>query len=165
VARVYESAGVSGTRRSLLGAIDRGARIVDFVGHGNLEEWGYPPPLLSVQDVPRLRSPAPALFLGWGCQTAYDVDPGDEALNARLLFASRGAAVAIGSTGLDLAEPQSRLAVELFKAMFHERGDITVGDALMRAENRALGRNADALPAVQSYELFGDPAIPVEAFH
>jgi hypothetical protein len=153
-------------RRTLLSAIDRGARIATFVGHGNLEQWGAGGPLLSVRDVPRLRDARGGLFLGWGCQTAYDVDPTDRSLNARLLLGPGGGAVlAIGSTGLDTADPQARLAVAFFRQMFHSRHVTTVGRAFQLAEKQTLRSDPGALATIQSYELFGDPALPLAALN
>jgi hypothetical protein len=96
-------------RTGLIQAIRKGVTVADFVGHGNLEQWDQNP-VLSVGDVARLRPKPPGqLYFGWGCQTAYNVDPTDRALNARLPFKG-GAALTLGSTGLDLATPQAELA-------------------------------------------------------
>lgn len=160
--RLYQAAlGPARARTRLLRAIGGGARLVDFVGHGNLEQWGNPPSLLTVQDVSALHDQAnPGLYLGWGCQTAYDIDPTDEALNARLLFAG-GAALTIGSTGLDDATPQAELARRFFADLFRRSGVSTVGEALRLAEDSTLAADPAAIQPVQSYELFGDPALPL----
>lgn len=154
------AAGHKAARQTLLDAIKAGATLVNFVGHGNLEQWSQNP-LLSISDVKKLHpSTAGQVYFGWGCQTAYDVDPTDMALNARLLFDS-GAVLALGSTGLDLAQPQSELAQDFFHELFHDPAVKTVGQALQVAEDTVLKQDQGAEDPVRSYELFGDPELPV----
>jgi len=164
VAKAYNKpTGARKVRVILRAGIDRGAKVVDFVGHGNLEQWGMPPSVLNVGMVPKLRNKTqPAVFFGWGCQTAYDVDPTDQALNARLLFAQNGgAALTLGSTGLDDADVQAVLARDFFQKLFHDPGITTVGQALQAAKLAALASDPSIQPPADSYELYGDPALPV----
>jgi hypothetical protein len=158
-----DNAGPQQARNTLLQGINGGATLVNYVGHGSLEQWGQPPALLTVDDVSHLANAAPSMFLGWGCQTAYHVDPSDASLNARLLFASHGAFLTLGSTGLDLPQPQADLAEAFFQELFHDPGASTVGGALRRAEVHLLANDPTARPVVESYELFGDPAVPLSA--
>jgi hypothetical protein len=153
-------------RASFLAGVARDPLLVDFVGHGNLEQWDRSPPLLQKSDVPTLHNgSSPGFFLGWGCQTAYHIDPTDASLNARLLFApAGGAALTIGSTGFDVLAPQSVLATSFFSELFRGTGSATVGEALARAGSVTLATNPLAVHTVQSYELFGDPAVPVTVF-
>lgn len=155
--------GARKVRVILRDGINRGAKIVDFVGHGNLEQWGMPPSLLNVGMVSKLQNRTkPAVFFGWGCQTAYDVDPTDQALNARLLFAQNGgAALTLGSTGLDDADVQAVLAKDFFQKLFHDPAISTVGQALQAAKVETLVNDPSVQPPADSYELYGDPALPV----
>jgi hypothetical protein len=149
-------------RDGLLRAIGNGTTVADFVGHGNLEQWDQDP-VLSVGDVKGLKPhPAGQLYFGWGCQTAYDVDPTDEALNARLLFRG-GGVLTLGSTGLDLASPQSELAQAFFHEVFQDPGTATVGQALLRAEITVYSQDSSTEDPIRSYEIFGDPMLPVSA--
>lgn len=164
VAKAYNKpTGARKVRMILRDSINSGAKIVDFVGHGNLEQWGMPPSLLNVGMVPKLQNRTrPAVFFGWGCQTAYDVDPTDQALNARLLFAQNGgAALTLGSTGLDDADVQAVLAKDFFQKLFHDPAITTVGQALQAAKVETLAQNPSVQPPADSYELYGDPALPV----
>jgi len=164
VAKAYNKpTGARKVRAILRNGINGGAKIIDFVGHGNLEQWGMPPSVLNVGMVPTLRNRAqPAVFFGWGCQTAYDVDPTDQALNARLLFAQNGgAALTLGSTGLDNADVQAVLAKAFFQKLFHDPAITTVGQALQAAKVETLAADPSVQPPADSYELYGDPALPV----
>jgi len=164
VAKAYNKpTGARKVRVILRDGINRGAKIVDFVGHGNLEQWGMPPSVLNVGMVPKLQNRTkPAVFFGWGCQTAYDVDPTDQALNARLLFAQNGgAALTLGSTGLDNADVQAVLAKDFFQKLFHDPAISTVGQALQAAKVETLASDPSVQPPADSYELYGDPALPV----
>jgi hypothetical protein len=166
VTTAYEAvSGNAGARKALLGRINAGSTIVNFVGHGNLEQWGNEPPLLTVDDVPNLKNKRGGeLFFGWGCQTAYDVDPTDRALNARLLMdTGSGAILSLGSTGLDLAQPQATLAAKFYGQLFQGSGTLTIGEALRYAEVAALSSDPSTIQPVHSYEIFGDPALPVSA--
>jgi hypothetical protein len=154
-------AGPQKARGQLLQGIDAASILVNYVGHGSLEQWGQPPEFLTVDDVPHLSNSQPSMFLGWGCQTAYHVDPQDASLNARLLFAAHGAFLTLGSTGLDLPQPQTELATRFFHELFHDPAVSTIGEALRRAEIQVLASDPQARQVVDSYELFGDPAIPV----
>jgi hypothetical protein len=147
-------------RKLLLAGIRAGDRVVDFVGHGNLDQWSQNP-LLSVTDVGSLRpKDRGQAYFGWGCQTAYDVDPTDRALNARLQQ-SGGAAITIGSTGLDLAPPQSELAEAFFHELFADPTVESVGEAWQKAEASAFAADPATEDPIRSYEIFGDPAMPV----
>ncbi|MDQ2742742.1 MAG: C25 family cysteine peptidase, partial [Chloroflexota bacterium] len=162
VARADEgAANASGARKALLQGIKSNATLVDYVGHGNLEQWGQPPALLTKSLAGQLGNTKPALFLGWGCQTAYHVDPTDRSLNATLLFARGGATLTLGSTGLDLADDQITLAKQFFHELLTDPGVSTVGDALRVAEGAALQQDPAARQPVASYEIFGDPTLPV----
>jgi len=164
VAKAYNKpTGARKVRVILRNGINGGAKIIDFVGHGNLEQWGMPPSVLNVGMVPKLRNRTqPAVFFGWGCQTAYDVDPTDQALNARLLFAQNGgAALTLGSTGLDNADVQAVLAKAFFQKLFHDPAITTVGQALQAAKVETLAADPSVQPPADSYELYGDPALPV----
>jgi hypothetical protein len=156
------TAGAPGAKAALLGGINGGASLVNYVGHGNLEQWGNPPPLLTVGDVRKLTSSAPGVFLGWGCQTAYHVDPTDLSLNVSLLFQpGSGAFLTLGSTGLDLPSPQAILAKHFYANVFGTPSTVTtIGEALRTAEMQTLADGQSNLPPVESYELFGDPMLP-----
>ena len=159
-----QTVGSKEARRSLLQDINSGVSLVNYVGHGNLEQWDVPPAMLTVDDVPKLTNASPSVFLGWGCQTAYLVDPTDQALNARLLLAEHGAFLTLGSTGLDLADPQTALARALFNELFHDPAISTFGQALQVAETKVLPQSGTR-PVIDSYELFGDPEVPISVLN
>jgi hypothetical protein len=127
-----------------------------------LLQWGNPPPLLTVGEARKLTTGAPGIFLGWGCQTAYHIDPTQLSLNVSLLFQpNSGAFVTLGSTGLDLAQPQAVMAKHFYADIFGGTSTVsTIGDALRQAENETLADSASNLPPIESYELFGDPLLP-----
>jgi hypothetical protein len=157
--------GAKAARGRLLAGIAAGDRLVNYVGHGSLEQWGSPPGLLHTSDARTLPSGSvPALYLGWGCQTAYHVDPTDLSLNAALTLASRGAVAALGSSGIDAADPQAELARSIYRELFGDPSVTTVGEAIRQGEVNALAANGDVTDPVRSYMLFGDPALPLAPF-
>jgi hypothetical protein len=160
------ASGRRAARSDLLSELGHQPLLVDYVGHGNLEQWDISPPLLKKSDILALRNgTSPGFFLGWGCQTAYHVDPTDASLNTRLLFSpSAGAFLTIGSTGFDVLQPQAELASAFFSELFRDPRAATVGEALALAGDATLTADPRTIHTIQSYELFGDPAIPVSMF-
>lgn len=148
-------------RKTLLDGIGHNPMLVDFVGHGNLEQWGQPPALLTKAMAGKLGNTKPTIFFGWGCQTAYHVDPTDRSLNATLLFARGGAVLALGSTGLDVASDQITMAKQFYHELLSDQSVTTIGDALRIGEGAALKIDPTARQPVASYEIFGDPTLPV----
>jgi hypothetical protein len=163
VTDAYEHDNSSATAKStLLTSIDAGTLLVNYVGHGNLEQWGNPPALLTVGEARKLSTGTPGVFLGWGCQTAYHIDPTELSLNVSLLFQpNSGAFLTLGSTGLDLPEPQAVLAKHLYAEIFGSTSTVsTIGDALRQAEVESLAESTSTIQPIESYELFGDPLLP-----
>jgi hypothetical protein len=159
----------------LLALFDQGQEIVNYMGHGNLRQWSCLPALTS-NDVPSLTNVnRPAAVFQWGCQATDFVNPRLSNIDSLLLEAQRngrvtGAAVTVGSTGLDLAYPQAQLAGATGSGGppgfygYLVKGQ-SVGEALRHAKDDMVASywNGSArqtyADVVNSYTILGDPAL------
>ena len=127
--------GVDGaTARSLLlGAINRGQKVVNYIGHGSTAQWRGS--LLTSGDAAGFtNSNRLSLFIAMTCLNGYFHDTGGETLGESMLKAERGGAVAVwASTGMTDPRSQTLLNQELFRLVFSD-GSTTLGEALARAK-------------------------------
>ena len=137
----------------LLGAINQGQKIVNYTGHGNVEQWKDN--LLTADDAAALTNrDSLSLFVLMTCLNGYFHDASVVSLGEALLKNERGGAVAVwASTGMTMPTPQSSVNQELLRLVLEngKRGP-TIGEATMRA------KSAIADPDVQrTWVLLGDP--------
>ena len=139
-----------GARSALLAAIDAGQAVVNYTGHGSIGLWRGG--LLTADDAPAMRNPAPSLFVLMTCLNGYFVDPGVPSLAESLLWAPGGAAAVWASTGTTEPAGQLEINIAFYRELFGGRS-ATLGQAAMRA----LQATTD--PSVRrSWNLLGDPA-------
>ena len=163
-------------RSRFLTLFDRGQEIVNYVGHGNLQQWSCLPELTSADIRSLTNTNRLAAVFQWGCQATDFVNPQLPNIDSLLLQARNagrptGAAVAVGSTGTDLAYPQALLAGGVqqpggdpYFYGYLARGD-SVGQALQYAKDDMVTRYAgepvyaNYADVVNSYTVLGDPAL------
>jgi hypothetical protein len=161
-------------RMRFFSLVDRGEEIVNYNGHGNLSTWSCLP--LNASDVGQLTNTR-KLFatFQWGCEaTLFDVRlPTMDVLLLNATDAAgrpEGAAIAVGSSGEDLPEPQAVLAGGTDEtgpggARFfygYLAGGDSVGLALQKAKDDVIathGSDPNFVDAVNSYRVLGDPAL------
>jgi hypothetical protein len=162
--RVYpESSETSNERNTarLIEAFDSGALFVHFYGHGGRYIWRTGPvdlkknhDLLTLEHLDRLK-PTPHLpvVLSLTCYSAPFDHPGADSIGEKLLrLAERGAVGVIAASWRNGA--QVRWGQVLLEEL--TTPGATVGEALMRAKRRV--RQSEF---VHTYNLLGDPAVPV----
>lgn len=155
VDRIYlSSTPLADARGRLLGALNRGAALINYVGHGGLDRLAGGG-LLTSADVPALGNASRLpVVTAMTCTINRFAVPGVPALGELLAKAPSGGAAAVwGPSGLS-SSGQARLLAE----RFHRSEDARLGDRILRAvrEFRELGGDA-ALPVL--YDLMGDPAL------
>jgi hypothetical protein len=149
--------GTQETRSAILGAFDRGASLVSYVGHGAPAIWASEG-LLTSWDVDGLSPQArqPVLFT-MNCLNGYFVAPAFDSLAEALVKAEdKGAIAAVSPSGLSL----DAAAHEYHKALLaqvvsgpHAR----LGDAILAAQSDYA--DTGFFPELlRVYNLFGDPA-------
>lgn len=143
-------------KSSLLNALSRGPRVVNYVGHGSTEQWRGS--LLSSGDAGGLTNrQSLSLFVSMTCLNGFFHDPSIESL-AEVLMKSRGGAVAVwASTGMTEPGEQGVMDQQFFRLIFDSTGNQgqtwTIGEATSRA--RASVTDADVR---RTWILFGDPS-------
>ncbi|MEK6303384.1 MAG: C25 family cysteine peptidase [Acidobacteriota bacterium] len=142
-------------KSQLLASINRGQRIVNYVGHGSVDLWSGN--LLTSSDMGSLtNSNNPSLFVMMTCLNGYFQDPALDGLAESLMKAEGGGAVAVwASSGLTKPDQQvllNRQFVSLLLGESSAASPLTLGDAAVKA--KAFVSDVDVR---RTWILFGDP--------
>lgn len=143
---------------AILGALNRGVGILNYVGHGSIEVWGDEK-VLRAEDAGTLanfnRLP---IFTTFTCLNGYFNHPQVDALAETLLWAEGGGIVAaIAPSGRTTTNQQVPLADEFYDTLLN--GDsLTLGEALQTAKIAAAA-NEDLADVIHTFNLLGDPAL------
>jgi hypothetical protein len=157
IERIYlRDLGSPAMRPAIKGALDRGASLMSYVGHGAVAVWASEN-VLNNTDVATLAPQAQQPFLmTMNCLNGYVQMPGLNSLAEELVKAEgKGAVGAFAPSGLSLNGPahqyQKALVEELLSGR-HER----LGDAVLAAQARYA--DSGALPELLTiYHLLADP--------
>jgi len=152
--------GTEPTRSAILGAFDRGASLMSYVGHGGITIWATENVLLS-DDLAKLSPQArqPLLFT-MNCLNGYFFAPAFDSLAEALVKApDKGAIAALSPSGLSLDAP-AHLYHTALVAQVVSGQHARLGDAILAAQNDYA--NTGAFPELlRVYNLLGDPAMRV----
>ncbi|GEM_PF-924656 len=143
-------------RRRLLEAINKGAKLINYTGHGSMERWRGD--LFTAADAGNLTNARNlSAFVMMTCLSGYFQNPTGDSLAEGLMKAERGGAIAVwASSGLTEPALQEMMNQELYRALF-EAGDKPLdrlGDAILRARSAVQNRDIR-----RTWILFGDPAM------
>jgi hypothetical protein len=144
---------IATARAKLFDAINRGQKVVNYSGHGSVDQWKAD--LLNVSDAPGLEnSDRLTVFIMMTCLNGYFNDPGIDSLGEALLRQNAGAAAVWASTGMCLPEGQSLMNQEMYRQMFSTVGgrQLTLGEAAMRATSASPDTDVR-----KTWVLLGDP--------
>jgi hypothetical protein len=138
-------------KSQLIGAINRGVTIVNYNGHGSVNQWRAD--FLENGDAAGLtNSQKLAVFVMMTCMNGYYNDPALDSLAESLMRASGGAAAVWASTAQCEPVGQGMMNEELYRQMFNGSG-MTLGEATAKA------KQAVSDPDIKrTWILFGDPA-------
>jgi hypothetical protein len=136
----------------LLDAINRGQKIINYDGHGNVDAWRGG--LLTAEDANGLSNgDSLSLFVMMTCLNGYFHDAQLDSLAESLLRAEKGGAVAVwASSGMTLPSDQGVMDMEMFRRLFDANGSRTLGEAALQAKAKGLNKDARL-----TWILFGDP--------
>ena len=148
--------GTDVAKGNLLRALSQGKKIVNYNGHGNIDQWKGD--LLSSADARELfNGQSPSLFISMTCLNGYFQDAALESLSESLLKAERGGAVAVwASTGMTNPTEQAVMNRELFRRIFTD-SSMTLGDAIIKA--KSVVRDSDVR---RTWVLLGDPSMHIK---
>lgn len=163
--RIYPQAAPleSDKQQRIIEAFNRGTSLVHFLGHGGRFVWRTGPmdlqnasDLFASRDIGQLkRHAALPLVLSMTCSSGpFDHPQADSMAESLMGAADRGA---IGVVAASRRVPPSKpFSARLLAALFED--DARIGEALMRAKQQESRRSL-----VESYNLFGDPAMQLGA--
>jgi hypothetical protein len=143
----------SEAKLALIEAINRGQKIVNYTGHGNVDQWRAD--LLTSADAALLANQNHlAVFVMMTCLNGYFDDPGLNSLAEALMKTGTGGAVAVwASSGMTMPDEQASMNREFYRQLFANRG-IALGDAIKRA--KAATSDGDVR---RTWILLGDPSM------
>ncbi|HEX9186594.1 MAG TPA: C25 family cysteine peptidase [Vicinamibacteria bacterium] len=153
--------GAAAARQALHAGLAAGAQVTHYFGHGGPEEWADES-LLTAADVALLPAAAPTVLFTWACQSQWYLNLWGPSVNEALLLAPRGGALAsFGPAGITTPRQQRPLARGVYERFL--AGGMTLGDAVREAKAEALATDPTVLPAVDGFNLLGDPALKLPA--
>lgn len=137
-------------REQLLGYLNQGQQVINYMGHGNLENWRGD--LFTSEDAVNLTNGQKlSLFVGMTCLNGYFQEAATESLAEALLKAPHGGAVAAwASTGMSDPAEQGTMNKEFYRLLFG--GKLTVGEAAMLSK-----ASVKDLDVRRTWVLIGDP--------
>ena len=149
------------TRQLLIDGINRGAMLINFMGHGGLGQLGRKG-LLKTSDVNSLtngeRMP---ILTAMTCVVGRYSTPGYDSLSESLILKENGGAIAvIAPTGLSIHSQAMLLNQKFFSAVF-EDGEDLIGDAIINAYRNYSNSGGDNY-TLRIYNLIGDPALIIK---
>jgi hypothetical protein len=159
IEKVYLSQlGSAGTRTAITSAFDRGASLMNYVGHGGIALWAAEN-VFANADVKNLslqgRQP---IVMTMSCLNGYFHFPYFDALGEALVKAEgKGAIAAFSPSGLSLDAPAHRYHVALVEEITSGR-HTRLGDAVLAAQ-RTYAESGAFPELLAIYHLFGDPAL------
>ncbi len=144
-------------RGNLLEAIDRGQKIVSYVGHGSLDVWNGG--LLTGAGAQALtNSERLPVFVMMTCLNGYFQNAMTDSLGEALMKASGGAVAVWASTGVTTPIDQWTMNEEFFRLIFGAPGikgrSLTIGEAAARAKAKITNRDIR-----RTWVLLGDPTM------
>jgi hypothetical protein len=143
-------------RRSLFEALYRKQFLVNYAGHGSVNQWRGN--LLTNDDALALSNEHLPMFVMMTCLNGYFHDPALDSLGESLMKAERGGAVAVwASSGMTLPTDQALMNQELYRLLFNRGQAMTIGEAVIRA--KAASSDPDVR---RTWILLGDPAMKLK---
>ena len=141
-------------KQQIVSAINQGQLLVNYAGHGSVEQWSFAD-LLDDTDAASLQNGnALPVFLLMDCLNGYFQDVSTESLAESLLLSPNGGAVSVwASSGFTDAPPQAGMDRSLI-AILAAAPATSLGDAILQAKSQTTDRDVR-----RTWILFGDPAM------
>ncbi|HVN29416.1 MAG TPA: C25 family cysteine peptidase, partial [Candidatus Binataceae bacterium] len=142
-------------RPDLLAAINASPDLVNYIGHGNVQNWAAD--WLTTADAPNFTNVAhPAFFSLMTCLSGYYIDTQEDDVAQSLLQAPGGAVAVWSSSGLTVPSSQTLADQMLYTELFGSNPPL-LGDAVR------LAKNSSSDPDIQrTWNLMGDPETPLK---
>jgi len=151
--------GVTDANQQIAADIEAGQLLTVYFGHGSINMWGKDS-LFTIEDSADLDNAASlSVILNFTCLTGLFTHPTEESLAESLLFNPNGGAVAVlAPTSPTLPTDQTFLSDAFIEAMLQEPVP-RLGDITLYAWRKVPTSSESALDVMQTFLLFGDPAL------
>jgi hypothetical protein len=152
--------GVEPTRQAIVDALDAGASLLSYVGHGGIPLWAQETIFTSSQVAGLSPQSAQPLVLTMNCLNGYFHFPYFNALSEELLKAEgKGAIAAFSPSGLSLNDPAHLFHQALLRELVSDT-HARLGDAVLAAQ-AAYAATGVFPELVRIYHTLGDPALTI----
>lgn len=146
---------VSEGQQRIRTAIDNGANLISFAGHGSSASWGFQG-LVDTEFVKSLTNVGkPMMIMPLACHTTNFESTSVNTLAHQWLFAGQQGAVAIHGASV-LGEYREN-AIFAERVIEQSKGSTTLGEAILKAKKLMVTGNA----MLDNWALLGDPALPL----
>ncbi len=142
-------------RRRLFKAIQRGQKVVNYIGHGSATIWNDF--VLTSDDAASMNNNKHLpMFVMMTCLNGYLLDSGSYSLAEALMNADRAGAISVwASSGMTASADQVAMNQEFFRLIFSDvNQQLTLGEAIAGA--KAVANDLDVR---RTWILFGDPTM------
>lgn len=147
---------------SIISAMNHGVSLVNYVGHGGIDEWGDEAVLRNEDAVILRNGSRLPIFTTFTCLNGVFNHPEVDALAESLLWTRGGGIVAaIAPSGRTYSAQQTPLANTFYTQLLS--GEVsTIGEALLNAKQSVA---QDAVPSgiVHTLNVLGDPALQFQS--
>lgn len=145
-------------RDAIISAVNHGVGIVNYVGHGGIDDWGDEMVLESRDAHMMMNGNRLPIFTTFTCLNGYFNHPSIDALAETLLWTANGGIVAaIAPSGRTFTSQQTPLANLFYQTLLNREAE-TLGEALQQAKTTSAG-NANLGEVIHAFNLLGDPAL------
>jgi hypothetical protein len=147
-------------KEALLEQINRGTLIVNFIGHGNDEQWAHEQVLYGSTDFDRIQNQDRlAFWIAATCEFALWDQPSKQSLAERILSVrGRGAVAMLSSARLAYSGPNAEYNYDFYDELF-KNYDATGVTARLGDANLLAKRSTGDTSNNEKYNIFGDPAM------
>ncbi len=143
----------------MLPRLNEGSLVVNYVGHGSVQQWGKDQLLTAESASALTNGQRLPIFINMTCLAGLFSHPKQESLAESLLWAAEGGAIAaVAPTSLTLPTNQTQLNISLLQSLLSAERP-TVGEALDAAKRTVILNTANDHDIVATFNLLGDPAL------
>jgi hypothetical protein len=144
-------------RQQILTALNKGALLVNYEGHGSVEQWSFADFLDNSSASALTNGNRLPVYLMMDCLNGFFQDAYAPSLAESLLLAPNGGAVAVwASSGFTTAPPQAAMDQALLHIL-KANPSISLGRAVLEAKSGVTDRDVR-----RTWILFGDPAMHLQ---
>ena len=144
-------------RSALLGAMNGGVSIVNYIGHGSIEGWSNTAVFTTRETGSLGGSSSTPFFMIMSCLNGFLSEPDVTSLAEALLRVPNGGAIAVWASS-GMADPQPQMAAnQAAYQLLNANPSITIGELVARAKAATPDRDFRV-----TWTLFGDPTLRLQ---